>query len=173
MRMPTHYAAWVRHAVHTEHNTQPMLTHAADYSDPPRPARQPAQRRGTAIIEFALVLPLLLAIIFGIIEFSIVFYDKAVITNASREAARAGISYTIPRRTTAQIRALAVDYCGNSLISFSSATPPTVTVTGTGVTGTSLEVKVSYTYHGLLLGDFISAITGSLNLVATTTMLYE
>ena len=173
MRMPTHYAAWVRHAVHTEHNTQPMLTHAADYSDPPRPARQPAQRRGTAIIEFALVLPLLLAIIFGIIEFSIVFYDKAVITNASREAARAGISYTIPRRTTAQIRALAVDYCGNSLISFSSATPPTVTVTGTGVTGTSLEVKVSYTYHGLLLGDLISAITGSMDLVATTTMLYE
>ena len=150
-----------------------LVSHAYAYRDPPRTARQPTQRRGTALIEFSLVLPLLLAIIFGIIEFSIVFYDKAVITNASREAARAGIAYTIPRRTTAQIQAIAVGYCGNSLISFTSATPPTVTVTGTGVTGTSLEVKVSYTYHGLLLGDLISAITGSMDLVATTTMLYE
>ena len=150
-----------------------LVSHAYAYRDPPRPARQPTQRRGTALIEFSLVLPILLAIIFGIIEFSIVFYDKAIITNASREAARAGIAYTIPRRTTAQIQALAVAYCGNSLISFSSATSPTVTVTGTGVTGTSLEVKVSYTYHGLLLGDLISAITGSMDLVATTTMLYE
>ncbi len=160
-----------------------LMSHAYAYRDPPRTARQPTQRRGTArqptqrrgtaLIEFSLVLPMLLAIIFGIIEFSIVFYDKAVITNASREAARAGIAYTIPRQTTAQIQAIAVGYCGNSLISFTSATPPTVTVTGTGVTGTSLKVTVNYTYHGLLLGDLISVITGSMGLVATTAMLYE
>ena len=48
-----------------------------------------------------------------------------------------------------------------------------ITVTGTGVTGTSLVVQISYDYHGLLLGALISAITGSVPLVATTTMLYE
>ncbi len=45
---------------------------------------------GASAVEFALVLPLLLVLVFGIIEFSIFLYDKAVITNASREGAQAG-----------------------------------------------------------------------------------
>lgn len=150
-----------------------LVSHAYAYRDPPRPARQPTQRRGTALIEFSLVLPILLTIIFGIIEFGAIYYNKAIITNASREAARAGIAYTIPRKTSTEIQAIATFYCGNNLISFSSAVSPMITVTGTGVTGTSLVVQISYDYHGLLLGAVISAITGSVPLVATTTMLYE
>ena len=49
-------------------------------------------QKGVAAIEFAIVLPLFVIIVFGIIEFSLVFYAKAVITNASREGARLGIS---------------------------------------------------------------------------------
>ncbi len=41
-------------------------------------------RKGQALAEFALTAPLLLLLIFGIIEFGILFYNKAVITNASR-----------------------------------------------------------------------------------------
>jgi len=50
-------------------------------------------QKGTAIVEFAIILPLLIILIFGMVEFSVLFYDKAVITNASREGARAGIVY--------------------------------------------------------------------------------
>ena len=46
---------------------------------------------GASAVEFALVMPLLFVLIFGIIEFGIFLYDKAVITNASREGARAGV----------------------------------------------------------------------------------
>ena len=49
------------------------------------------RQKGAEIVEFALVLPLLLLILFGIMEFGIVFFDKAIITNASREGARAGV----------------------------------------------------------------------------------
>jgi Flp pilus assembly protein TadG len=35
-------------------------------------------------------------LLFGIIEFGIILYDKAMITNASREGARAGIVYSEP-----------------------------------------------------------------------------
>ena len=45
--------------------------------------------RGSVVVEFALIFPLLLFIVFSIIECSLALYDKAVITNASREAARA------------------------------------------------------------------------------------
>ena len=40
---------------------------------------------GATVVEFALVLPLLVVFIFGIIEFSLLLYNKAMITNASRE----------------------------------------------------------------------------------------
>ncbi len=51
-------------------------------------------QRGAQIVEFALILPLLLAIMMLIIDFGFLVYNKAVITNASREAARAGTVLT-------------------------------------------------------------------------------
>jgi Flp pilus assembly pilin Flp len=47
-------------------------------------------QRGASAVEFALLLPLLVLFVFGIIEFGAWFYDQAVITNASRVGARLG-----------------------------------------------------------------------------------
>ena len=49
------------------------------------------RQSGQALVELALVLPLLLILAFGIVEFGLLMYNKAVITNASREGARVGI----------------------------------------------------------------------------------
>ncbi|MDH3999245.1 MAG: pilus assembly protein, partial [Desulfuromonadales bacterium] len=68
------------------------------------------KERGTALVEFSLVLPLLLMVLFGIIEFSILFYDKAVITNASREAAREWVVYRDVRWDSDQIAAVVDNY---------------------------------------------------------------
>lgn len=46
--------------------------------------------RGAAAVEFALVLPLLLAIVFGVITFGFLMAQKAALSNASRAAARFG-----------------------------------------------------------------------------------
>ena len=43
---------------------------------------------GVAAVEFAIILPFLVILIFGMIEFSLVLYNKAMITNASRVGAR-------------------------------------------------------------------------------------
>jgi Flp pilus assembly protein TadG len=45
-------------------------------------------QRGAAAVEFALLLPLLIAIIFGISQFGIAFNNWIVINNAAREGAR-------------------------------------------------------------------------------------
>ena len=47
------------------------------------------------MVELALALPMMLLLIFGAVEFGTAMYDKAVITNASREGARFGIVATI------------------------------------------------------------------------------
>ena len=46
------------------------------------------QKRGQAIVEFALVLPVFILILVGIMEFGLVFHQYLVVTSASREGAR-------------------------------------------------------------------------------------
>ncbi len=48
------------------------------------------RRAGTATIEFALVVPLLLVLLLGIAEFGLLFEDFIIAKNAAREAARCG-----------------------------------------------------------------------------------
>ncbi len=50
-------------------------------------------RKGAAMVELAITLPILLIVFFAIMEFGLILYDKALITNASREGARAGIVF--------------------------------------------------------------------------------
>ncbi len=46
--------------------------------------------RGAAAVEFALVLPVLLLVIFGIIDFGRMLYTKITLTEAAQAGARAG-----------------------------------------------------------------------------------
>lgn len=48
------------------------------------------RRRGQALVEFALVLPLLLALLVGIVDVSFVYNHQLLLTNAAREGARLG-----------------------------------------------------------------------------------
>jgi len=48
------------------------------------------KEEGQALVEFALVLPILLILLLGIFEFGNIFFSYLVIQNASRDAARYG-----------------------------------------------------------------------------------
>lgn len=129
---------------------------------------------GIAALEFALILPFLLILIFGIIEFSFLLYDKQVITNASREGARYGIVQSVPRVTEGEIVDTVNFYCKNHLITFGVQSPPTVTVDRTGVDfGDNLTVTVQYFYKFLLFPKFVSSYSSGINLTAETVMKYE
>ena len=132
-------------------------------------------QRGAAAIEFAIVLPLLIVLIFGMIEFSVLFYDKAVITNASREGARRGIVFSDPRPNDADIVAVVENYTADNLITFGDATGVTTTITrpASGTSGDPLTVRVSYQYEFLVLPNFITALTGGIKLGSETIMRME
>jgi len=58
--------------------------------------RQSRRERGAAAVEMALVLPLLLLIVGGIIDFGRFFYTQNIVVNAAREGARSrAMGYTI------------------------------------------------------------------------------
>jgi Flp pilus assembly protein TadG len=128
------------------------------------------------MIEFVCVLPFLLLVLTGIIDYSFMLYDTSVIANAGREGARYGIVRgTSSYATTASVIAYTETFTTN-LISF-SAKPPSVTVTATSsvsppTSGATLTVTVTYAYTDLMLHYFMGT-TGLDNLTATTVMVYE
>ena len=153
-------------------------------------------QRGASMVEFAFVLPLLIVLIFGIIEFGLYLYNQQVITNASREGARAGIVAPIPRLldtggsgcTTppSSIDQVVQCYCASHIVSLGSGSSgPTTTVEiiqpdGT-VTGWSsnapfgdlLRVTVNYTYAFWVIPNFIPGIASLRAMQAIAVMKYE
>ncbi len=133
-------------------------------------------QKGVAAIEFAILFPLLLLIIFGIIEFSLYLYDKQVITNASREGARAGI--VAGHLDGPAIQNVVTNYVTSNLITFGTPnTPVTAGFPPDGsmsmMRGDYLTVAVSYNYEFLVLPNFVASLGGVKTIQAQTVMRVE
>lgn len=136
-------------------------------------------QKGQTLIEFAFILPLLLVLLLGIIEFSVALYDKAVITNASREGARVGIVAQDRSNTTTidnGIKSAVNNYCAGRLINFAgSSSPKSITITwpSTKTYGNPLAVNVQYDFNFIFISGFIPGLPNPLNMDARTVMLLE
>jgi len=88
--------------------------------------------RGVAAVELAICLPILTLLVFGSIEFGLLFYNQQVITNASREgvynqqvitnASREGVRAGIVAETkTEDIKLIVENYCSGKLINLNGS----------------------------------------------------
>ena len=133
-------------------------------------------QRGVDVVDFALILPILLLLLLGTIDGSLALYDKAVITNASREGARAGIVARNPKLTDAEIRQVVLNYTNGSLIHFGPGKPPpvvNVVQSTVGTTPSTLGVTVSYTFQGIGLGGLFNTLGQPWVLTSNTVMVHE
>jgi Flp pilus assembly protein TadG len=142
--------------------------------------------KGVSAVEFALLAPFLFVLTFGIIELGILLFDKAVITNASREGARAAIVFRTDGTTPTPlddggITAIVTQYVGNHLIDLGTGnkTPGVVIAPSLPrVSGTDVTVTVTFTYDFLVFSNLIpllsgGAFDGSIDLVGRTVMRME
>jgi len=132
--------------------------------------------RGVAAVELAFCLPILIVLVFGSIEVGLLFYNEQVITNASREGARAGI---VAGTTNGDIEDIVENYCNGKLINLNGASGSSeleegaVTVTWPEVGDEDLTVSVSYDYN-FLLGSMLGVLGyGDVTLSAQTIMRME
>ncbi len=112
--------------------------------------------RGQELVEFALVLPLLLLLLLGIIEFGIVIFKYNTIANIGREIARYGTVH--PRAATIE------GYIDEELERWTIGLPPdtldiTFVLTAGGTLESTIEVSVAHE-HRLLSGPLIRAVGG-------------
>jgi Flp pilus assembly protein TadG len=146
------------------------------------PGRFRQSERGAELIEFALILPLLLAMLAGIVDFGRMFQRMEVTTNAAREGARLA---SLPgySQTDVQNRVRAYMDAGVSVGAGArtTATRTVVNITpgGGGASFQAAQVVVSYTDNYLILGPIVTLIGGSaanfssVTLTATSTMRLE
>ena len=112
--------------------------------------------RGAVATEFALLLPVFLTILLGIIEFGMIMYGREIVTNATREGARAGITQGPPKLTTGQIITIADNYLTGTGINPASVT---FTAVGAGLANpNALTVHATYSYSFLV--PYIPVMTG-------------
>ncbi len=109
---------------------------------------------GQSMAEYAIVVPVLLLMTLGTIEFSAIIFDYSTITNAAREGARAAI---IPYGDPAQREAAALE----AVLSHA----PNLDLTAENMEFTwdaeesTVQVEVSYEAH-LLTGALVQALGG-------------
>lgn len=125
------------------------------------------RRRGGAAIEFALVLPVLLGILFAIIEYGWMFLQQSNVIAAVREGARLGVTYATDNSPDAAT--VATDRTNEVLTGY-GMTGATVLATYDGDSpDETLTVTVTAPYNALIgWGGLVPD-----NLTASMTMLLE
>jgi Flp pilus assembly protein TadG len=130
--------------------------------------RRKKNEHGQAMVEFAVILPVLLLILFAILQFGVVFNNYIQVTAAAREGARkAAVSRTLG--TSAAESAATTSAKGaapglkQSSITVSFPNSPTF------AQGSDVAVKVTYPYAISIIG----LVVASGNLSSTTTMRVE
>src|SRR5579862_5873532 len=112
-----------------------------------RRSQSKPRSRGQALVEFAIVLPVFLLVLFGLIEFGYMLYSQTTVSNAAREAARAAVvdpdACTIPVLANATARGAATGLTS----SFISVNVPAIPSCATAPQGTPVSITVNYTYH--------------------------
>lgn len=140
----------------------------------------PAARPGQALVEFALVVPILLLLVLGVIDFGRAWHSYQVITDAAREGARLAAIARTPAATIPEVEAVVRD----ALARRNVASGPDITTVSVGLVqpplpapplvwpgarGDPAEVRVEHRFRFLFIGPLIGWAAGRQTITLSTT----
>ncbi len=122
---------------------------------------------GQSMIEFALVLPMLLVLVFGIIEFGNAWRHYQLITNTAREGARIAV---LPSSTEAIVESVIDDRLnGSGLDATQATTILAIRDFGDANYSNSADtVTIAYPYNFVFLGPVINLMCAAVGCSGTT-----
>jgi Flp pilus assembly protein TadG len=116
------------------------------------------EQRGIAAIEFAFVLPILLLLVFAMIQFGFVFVIQTAMSNAAREEARwialqGGdiTGHDVSASTLDRLTPWSGQFSGFTVTSSPPAAPPAAD---------TVYVEITFSLDEIAFGDFIGLFTG-------------
>ena len=117
---------------------------------------------GAELIELAIVLPILLFVVAGIVDFGFLFQRYEAVTNAAREGARVAV---LPNFNDADVQERVKQYLDASGLNRAASVVPVPTrstlTLATGATVDVVTVQVFYPAEFLYLGPFARLIGGN------------
>ncbi|MFT4263190.1 MAG: TadE/TadG family type IV pilus assembly protein [Nocardioides sp.] len=162
-----------------------MRAHALRGPDEPHTSAAPPEagrERGAVIVEFALIFPMLMLLVFGIVDFGWMIDRDNVINNVARDAARTasldGSYAAIVAVVTDELENVGIDYPGTSV----SVTITCTNATGSdctnatnydsyAVSGSSVKVSIAYTHHWITPVGAVCGLIGSSSCTGSTILL--
>ena len=126
------------------------------------------EEKGQNLVEFALVVPILLLLVFGIAEFGRAWMTRNILTGAVREAVRVAV-VPGPGNTW---NGPAAEARGNQILA-SAGIPATVSVPDPGVAFGTVTATVTYNFPVIIIGFIPGLNSSTLPLTSTTTMRRE
>jgi len=126
-------------------------------------------RGGQAVVEFALILPVFMLMLFGAIEFGRAYYTLHLLTNAAREGARTG---ALPEQLESDVSTAVDNFLDNAGLGGSWSSAVVVTDDGgteraggmaDAVEGDRVHVTVSHDFE-VMSGRIIPGFSGTVTL---------
>ena len=131
--------------------------------------RRLGSERGTALLETAMTIPLLLLVSVAIFEFGRAFQTWEVLTNAAREGARVAV---LPSSTAAVVQTRTKDYLTAGALAGNTAsvtvTPTTISIGGANASAS--KVTVTYPFQFMVLQPVAKLVVKGTQLGKPITM---
>lgn len=114
-----------------------------------RQRRLRKDERGTAVVEFALVLPVLLLVLFGIFQFGLLFYNYIDLTSAGKDGARTA---AVSRAKADGVQAIKDAIAKSTSVVDDSNLTITVSPPQPWKAGDTVTIHISYPYSLSIMG---------------------
>lgn len=131
-------------------------------------------QKGQALVEFALVVPLLLILVFGIIEFGMLWKSQQVLTDAAREGARSAV-VADPDVSEADVYQVVYDALDRGAVACEDCVDiqPENFKTAMVSTGSPITVSIEYTYEFIVFDRLVKWTAGDITLNTSSVMRKE